>query len=608
MAPKKISRILTAILFVAGIAVLASCGELKNPEPETFFSETSPPKKQVFRWSNGRTPKSLDPALASAPPETDIVRAVYEGLTDTDPKTLEAVPAVAESWKSEQDGKVWVFELRKDAFWSNGERVTAHDFERSWKRLAAMGDSIPNHFLLHNLAGIHKIAASPTPQTEKTASDPTGKPAASPTASLESLGNTNVASADPKSTATPEQLKVGKLGVKAVGEHRLRVELAEADKEFPRLVAHPVFRPIHGDGENFKKNPVDSGAVTNGAFRIASIGKDGITLDRAEKYFGRTKVSLERVTFVPSENPEAALKAYRSGAVDVVTNAEFEPLALKLLTPYVDFKRTTHSAVNLYQFNVGRAPFNDRRVREALAISIDRDRLTQDDMDGATKPAYDFLPFEEGREVKIGKDPEKAKQLFVKAGFPSGVGFPKIRLVVNRNNVQERLAKSVAKMWKDSLGVDTELILLDSDEIASAVDSGEYDLVRRGVVLPTADETANMIAIFGHDSSINASIKKDPAGNENSGNPLEANSNANTAENSATGIDEVIVDTGASPDRVMTEEEAVLSLPAIPLYFPTSYSLVKPYVLGFEINTLDAPSLKSVSIDQNWKPKKSESK
>lgn len=108
-------------------------------------------------------PKSFDPALASAPPETDIVRAVYEGLTETDAKTLQAVPAIAVEWKSSDDFKTWTFTLRKDARWSNGERVTAKDFARSWKRLAAMGGRVSHQELLRNIVGLKSVAVPEIP-------------------------------------------------------------------------------------------------------------------------------------------------------------------------------------------------------------------------------------------------------------------------------------------------------------------------------------------------------------------------------------------------------------------------------------------------------------
>ena len=166
---KKISvcacvRLLTVVLAL----FLSACSQLENPKPEPFYAQTAPPQKKEFRWSNGKIPKSFDPALAAAPPETDVVRAVYEGLTDTDPKTLAAVPAIAVDWKSSDDFKTWTFNLRKNARWSNGERVTAKDFVRAWKRLA-MSKRVAHRELLSNIVGINapQTETSVLPETEE---------------------------------------------------------------------------------------------------------------------------------------------------------------------------------------------------------------------------------------------------------------------------------------------------------------------------------------------------------------------------------------------------------------------------------------------------------
>jgi len=174
---------------------------------------------------------------------------------------------------------------------------------------------------------------------------------------------------------TPERF-----GVEATDEATLRITLELPDKDFPKLVANPIFHPVYGDGVEFETDPLDAGVVTNGAFKVASGGKDGIALERSETYWNRSAVSLEHVRFVPKESAEAALDAYKNGEIDAVTNVEFEPLALKLLAPYDDFRQTTHSALNFYEFNPKNPPFSDRRVREALAISIDRERLTDGEL------------------------------------------------------------------------------------------------------------------------------------------------------------------------------------------------------------------------------------
>ena len=154
-----------SILIVLSVLFSFSCTQLEKPEPEPFFAQTVPPTVQEFRWSNGKLPRSFDPALASAPPETDVVRALYEGLTETDPGTLLEVAGAAESWSSSDDFKIWTFKLRKNAKWSNGKPVTANDFVRAWKRLVKLGDKTAHRSLLSNIVGVPKAGPGGQPST-----------------------------------------------------------------------------------------------------------------------------------------------------------------------------------------------------------------------------------------------------------------------------------------------------------------------------------------------------------------------------------------------------------------------------------------------------------
>jgi oligopeptide transport system substrate-binding protein len=617
---------------------LSACSELEKPKPEPFYAETAPPPIKEFRWSNGKMPKSFDPAHAAAPPETDVVRAIYEGLTDTDPKDLKTIASIAVDWSASDDNKTWTFILRRDAKWSNGEQVTAKDFVRSWKRLAEMGDKVSHYKLLNNIVGMQVVEKEETPiknaeeldffskqqlnqdfpqifkpntnTAPKTETKPTPPPIQTETEKKPDSEIKTEEKLKTKQKPTPEP----QFGVEAVDNFTLKVSLVQPDKDFPALVANPIFRPIYGDGKEFEGGKLNAAIVTNGAFRVFSVGQDGITLDRSEIYWNRGQVELERVRFVPTANAESALEAYRKGEIDAVTNADFEPLALKLLTPFDDFERTTHSALNFYEFNQKNAPFNDRRVREALTIAIERERITDGDMDGASKPAVRFLPFETDVKIELKQDKEKARNLLTEAGFPNGENFPAVKLLINRNNMQQRIARSVAKMWKDNLNIETEITVKESNELDAMKKSEGFDMIRRGVVFPTTDETANLSAIFPPtiqptetasekvkenetpktenpktDANVSEQMQTNPPKNETLG-------NENLASETSVGL--------AENETILTEAEAMFELPAIPLYFPTSYSLVKPYILGFEINALDAPSLKDVRIDNNWQPKK----
>ena len=192
----------------------------------------------------------------------------------------------------------------------------------------------------------------------------------------------------------------------------------------------------------------------------------------------------------------------------------------------------------------------------------------------------------------MSQDKEKARELLDESGFPNGGNFPVIRLLVNRNDTQQRIARSVARMWKQNLNLETEIIVKEASEFEAARKSGDFDLIRRGVVFPTANEAANFRAIFG--SEIQEPV-------------TPAAETAKTRQDKQTADPDVpagSTNTVTDYSLAFAEENAIFECNAIPLYFPVSYSLVKPYVSGFELNSLDAPSLKEVLIDNNWQPAK----
>ena len=204
-------------------------------------------------------------------------------------------------------------------------------------------------------------------------------------------------------------------------------------------------------------------------------------------------------------------------------------------------------------------------------------------------------------------DVDKAKRLIEKAGFPNGQGFPVIRLLVNRNDTQQRVARVVAKMWKQNLNLDTVIEVKDASDLENARMSGEYDLVRRGVVLPTLDESVGMAAIFGVEKKaelLSAALPNEPPkADAQIAKPLSVPQNQIDKAPSGLATADRQAELAPVQNAIVTEDSAVFELNSIPLYFPMSFSLVKPYVKGFEINGLDAPQIKDISIDSNWQPK-----
>lgn len=570
-----------AFLATALLVTLAfsHAGCFLNERVDPYYGRVAVPDSQQFRWSDGGLPQTFDPAFAAAPPDTDLVRAIFEGLTDYDPQTLTPVPAVATKWEASNGGRTWTFYLRDDARWSNGAVVTAEDFVRSWQRTVKLGELAPHTDLLANIEGAEKqLAVSPSQAPAQPAE----------------RARSNTGSAQP-APRTSERA----FGAEALSDLVLRVRLRQPDMNFPALVAHPVFRPVKLGVDAPAGKLSATGLLSNGAFSIANTDTDRVLLARAENYWDKQQVTLQSVEFVGARDTESALAAYRSGGVDAVTNAALEPLAIKLLSPYADFRRATFGALTYYTFNTARPPFDDVRVREALAIAIDRDRISADETGGATEPAKRFLPQSQteapktvvGKSDMLEKDDERARQLLAEAGFPDGKNFPVVRLLVNRNEQQRVVAQAIAAMWLSVLNIQTEVVIRNWDDYEAAIRTGDFDVVRRGIVMQTTDELTNIRTLFGDNYPGTTGTNEPERLNTQGAEPSDRSKSLVTAGRASNAL-----------PAIDTEAQALNDLSAMPIYFASSYALVKPYVSGFDANVLDAPSLKKVRINGNWKP------
>lgn len=596
---RKIDRWRTIVAASLLVVMSLTGGCFLDHEVEPYYGRTLAPRAQEFRWSDGGLPQVFDPALAAVPPDTDAVRALYEGLTEYDPKTLAPVPGVAARWESSSDAREWTFHLRRDARWSNGEMVTAQDFVRSWQRTIQLGERAPHARLMKNIQGVAPVAEV----------NPTPTPA--PSSESAQVARDSNKREEPKKETKPEAPKPQPFGVEAVDDYTLRVRLQRSDAGFPALVSHPVFRPVYKLETLFTDQSAGASStrpVSNGAFQLAKIENTGVVLERAKNYWDAQSVALQRVQFVPAKDAEAALAAYHAGEVDAVTNAGFEPLALKLLAPYKDFRRETFGALTYYSFNTARPPFDDVRVREALTIAIDRDRISQDQLGGATEPAKKFLPLQTAHVADashaqaplIGYDVEHARQLMTEAGYAPEAGkFPKVRLLVNRNAQQRQVAETIAAMWRSALGIETEIVLKDWEEYEIAYAAGDYDVARRSYVMQTADDSSTLREMFEPET---APVEIIAQGTEQT-----AEKKTEEAKN---GVGDGMKEGGEKPPApinpapMLSEAQALRELPAMPIYFASSYALVKPYIVGFDTNLLDAPSLKRVRIDTGWQQPK----
>ncbi len=385
----------------------------------TACSSNEPPADLTI--INGAEPESLDPAIITGQPDGRVVGSLFEGLTRLDPKTADAVPAIAERWDLSPDGTIYTFHLRSNAVWSTGEPITAPDFVYSWQRVLD-----PN-----------------------TASDYAGQ--------LFYIKN-------------GEDFNAGKikdpaqLGVKALDARTLRVELDSPTPFFLDLCAFRTLAVVpratiekHGD-RWMKARPLPlSGAYTLDFWRV----NDKIRVRKNPRYWDAANVLNQIVDFIPCDQPNVALNLYETGAADIIWDKGLVPAELMdLLRQRPDCHNFDYLGTYFYRYNVNHKPFDDPRVRQALALAVDKQRIVERITKAGEKVATHLTPkgMSNYRPPEgLGYNPDAARKLLADAGFPGGKNFPPFQYLFNSSRGHEQIAIELKDMWKKELGIEMEL-------------------------------------------------------------------------------------------------------------------------------------------------------
>lgn len=510
-----------ALLAVAGLAGAATV------PPGAVLAE----KQEVVRHIKDE-PASLDPMKAVGLPEAQVARDLFEGLVNQDADG-KAIPGVAESWQT-QDNREFLFTLRRDARWSNGDPVTAHDFVYSWQRLV----------------------------------DPATHATGAWFAALAGLENADA--------ITAGKLPPARLGVTAMDDHTLRVRLSRPVPYFVNLLASFNLFPVHkatvekyGDAWTKVGN-----LVGNGAFMLQQrVVNEKLVLVPNPHYWDHAHTVLTKVTLMPINQESSATKRYLAGNIDI-TESFPKNLYQKLLKEIPGQVYTPDQlGTYYYAFNTRRAPTNDARVRLALSFAIDRRIIAQKVLGTGEKPAWHFTPdVTAGFRAEPGplqqmSQPEldaQAKTLLAAAGY--GPGRPlHLSLLYNSSENHQKIAIAVASMWKKKLGVEVKLVNQEWKAYIDSRNSGDFDVVRASWVgdyneastflsLLTSNQPGN-IARFS-DSAYDKAISQ------------AANETDLSARNQAYNQAEQIIATQA---------------PIAPIYQYTNGRLIKPWVKGYPI-------------------------
>ena len=439
------NKITQVILLGAGLAFgVASLPSYAAQVPEG----TKLAAKQELVKGNGAEVASIDPQKTEGVPESNVIRDLFEGLVNQDADG-NVVPGVAESWET-KDNKTFIFHLRKDAKWSNGDPVTADDFVFTFQRAVDPATASPYAWYLEMTT------------MKNAAQIISGK-------------------AD-KST----------LGVKAIDANTLEVSLESAVPYFVKMMGHTTVKPVNKKvvekwGDQWTK---PEHFVSNGAYVLESwVLNERMVLVRNKNYWDNDNTVINKVTYLPIESQNAEMNRFLSGELDMtdeLPNEQFK--RLKKEHPE-DVKVVGNLCSYYYGFNNQKAPFNDARVRKALSYTIDRDVMTRILLGQGQKPAYFLTP-----EITAGFHPEmpeygtwtqkqrdqKAKELLEEAGYNKSNPL-KFTLLYNTDDNHKKNAVAIASMWKKSLGfVD---VTLENQEWKTYLDTrrqGNFEVTRAG--------------------------------------------------------------------------------------------------------------------------------
>jgi oligopeptide transport system substrate-binding protein len=484
---------------------------------------------QTLSRNNGSEPETLDPALAESVGANNLTRDLFEGLTanDADGKT---VPGVAESWKR-VDATTWVFKLRKNAKWSNGDPVTADDFVFGIRRFvdpktASTYAATYGVFLLNGAA----IVKGEKPSTD--------------------------------------------IGVKALDKYTVEIKTAFPVSFLPDIVSNNNLGPIHK--ASYEKNGKDwtkpGLLVSNGAFVLKEWQVNNrIVAEKNSQYWDAANVQLSKVTYLPIEDGNADVKLYESGENEWVYQlppGTYE----KYKTQYPkEIRNAPMLGLRYYSYHTQNPVFKDVRVRKALSMVIDRDILAQRVTADGQAPAYsvmvkgvngaDVTPYDWAT-WPMAKRVAEAKSLLQQAGVKPGSKFS---FSYNTSEYHKKMAVFAASEWKTKLGLDIETESMEFKVLLKKRHDGEFQMARNGWVADYNDASTFLTLI-------------------------ECDSDQNNNFNCNRKAQELIKEGSQSTDLVkrknlFTQASKMImeDYPIIPLLQYSAPRLVKAYVGGYSL-------------------------
>lgn len=548
--PRRTGRLSRGVGVLGGLALvwvapcwLAACHRDQAPQKDERASQGR--FEHVLNRGNGPEPDSLDPQKARTAEGQTILRDLFECLTSLDHDGRPA-PGAAQSWSISPDRKTYTFALRPGARWSNGDPVTGGDFVAGLRRLVDPATASENAALVDVIRNAGEI-------------------------------NRRVLPPD-------------RLGVSAPNEATVVITLDHPATYLPSLLSHPSTCPVHrtmlGQGSHDISRP--GALVSNGAFVLSAwVHGEHIVADRNSFYWNDGKTYWDRIVYLQIEDAGTEFLRYRAGEMHMtatIPRSQFDYIE-QHLAPELHVTPTLN--VYYYGFNLDRAPFaGNPKLRQALNLAIDRERIATRILRSGERPAYSWVP--SGISGYAPQVPafasstyeervRMAQQLLREAGYSAKHPLM-FELRYNAGEVHSQIAIAVAAIWKQTLGAQVQLIGEDFRTLLTDMDSGQVQLFRSGWAADYNDALA-FLQVLQSDSGLNSMHYR--------------NKQFDEFLHAAAGQADPVKRMAALQDA---ERVTLVDAPFIPLYFAVSRHLVKPSIRGWYNNVMNVVYSKDLSL------------
>ncbi|REK59571.1 MAG: ABC transporter substrate-binding protein [Geobacillus sp.] len=445
---KTFASIFALLLLVSG--VLTGCGS-----KGTSGDGAGKNIKQEITLNALSEPPSLDPALASDTTSGWVIDHLFEGLYTKNQKG-EPVLGAASDVKVSEDGKTYTFTIRDDAKWSDGDPVTAQDFEYAWKRVLDPKTGSPFAFYMYYIKGAEEY-------------------------------NKGKGSAD-------------QVGIKALDDKTLQVELNAPLSYFDKLLTMWTFYPV-------KKSLVESnpkwaaeakGYVSNGAYRLTEWKHNSeVVIEKNQHYWNKDTINMEKVTWKMVNDATTYYQMYKTGELDLIATLPTDAVAQEKNNK--EYKVVPYFGTYMFMFNVAKEPFNNAKIRRAFALAIDRKAIVENITKSGEKPAYAFVPYgadtPDGDFREVGgtyfeENVQEAKKLLQEGMKEEGWStLPEVTLIYNTAENHKKIAEAVQEMLKRNLDVKIKLANQEWKTYLETTAQSNFQMARMGWIGIFVDPT-----------------------------------------------------------------------------------------------------------------------